>query len=133
MMGSSLTHIGLKVPSCFQLRGNAYYCIPACIYIYMPAHVFLRTCRKRDYTVQHQQGHEHAMSVLTLQVPVSHPARVPCPYCLSHLPRHKCLDSANIRKVSSPQWLSSDRLRSIEYTHLCASISSIYLHTYPYP
>ena len=70
------------------------------IYIYyMPAHVFLRNV-ERWTTVQHQQVEEHAISVLTLQVPVSHPARVPCPYCLSHLPRHKCLDSANIRKVS---------------------------------
>ena len=101
MMGSSLTHIGWKVPAAFDC---AVVHTPVCPQIYIYActilHMFSSGHVERETSVQRQQVHEHAILVLTLQVPVSHPARVPCPYCLSHLPRHKCLDSANIRKVS---------------------------------
>ena len=90
----------LESASCFRLRGGAYSCMPADIYACTILHMFSSGHVERETSVQRQQVHEHAILVLTLQVPVSHPARVPCPYCLSHLPRHKCLDSANIRKVS---------------------------------
>ena len=53
MMGSSLTHIGWKVPAAFSSLSTARWCILlyACRYICLhnPAHVFLRTCRKRDF------------------------------------------------------------------------------------
>ena len=43
MMGSSLTHVGWKVPAAFNFaRGNAYYCMPADIYIYVHIHIYIQ-------------------------------------------------------------------------------------------